>query len=241
MSMKVHMDAEEWRAQLALNAAQQVRRHRELRGLSVQRVADICAEEYGLPIKRTVLANFEGGRRSALSVAELLVLARILQIPPVQLLFPIGTLDEVEVLPGMRANTWEALKWFAGECDRLPGDDQATQNADPVRAFHRHDSTLDRFHEHYRNLKQMIAEAALCERGLDAVAPEDRSSEEARLQNLVTTSETWAMAAEREWQSLLDLRAQMEKRGLTPPPLEDLGAEVTRIADAAINRYRKSD
>ncbi|MFF7192642.1 helix-turn-helix domain-containing protein [Streptomyces sp. NPDC008079] len=112
---------EAWKARIASTAAREVRRYRLARGMSVQRLADICTEEYGLPMKRSVLANFEGGRRPALSVAELLILARILQAPPLLFIFPVGQEETVEVLPGEAVDTWDALQWFTGE-GRFPSE-----------------------------------------------------------------------------------------------------------------------
>ncbi|WP_166459620.1 helix-turn-helix domain-containing protein [Amycolatopsis pithecellobii] len=105
---------EEWPKRFARVVAGEVKRHRKLRKMSAQRLSDATAE-LGSPIPRTVLSNFENGRRPTISLAELLVIARALEVPPVLLLSPLGRTDKFEVLPGIRMDPWLALKWFAGE------------------------------------------------------------------------------------------------------------------------------
>jgi transcriptional regulator with XRE-family HTH domain len=189
--------------------AQQVRRCRLERGISVQKLADICTEEYGLPIKRSVLANFEGGRRPALSVVELLVIARILKVPPVQLLFPIGLEETAEVLPGEAVDTWSALKWFTGEASRLPGDapDEASeQGAEPVRLFRRHDRLVADWWSNNRHLQKLfVTTSGSPEEGIVRLASQT-------LQSI--------------GDAIKEVRRDMRRRGLTPPPLE---AELTYV------------
>ena len=113
------MTSDQWPAQLAKGIAGQVRRYRLERGMSAQQLSDACAE-VGLPIARSVLANFESGRRPTISVAEVFALARALRVPPALLLFPGGG-DAIEFLPGHRAGPWRAFRWFNGET-RVPID-----------------------------------------------------------------------------------------------------------------------
>jgi transcriptional regulator with XRE-family HTH domain len=68
-----------------------------------------------MPIQRSVLANLESGRRTTVNLAELLVLAAALGVPPVTLLFPAGYVRDVEVLPGVRKDPVVATDWFVGE------------------------------------------------------------------------------------------------------------------------------
>ncbi|SDY84775.1 hypothetical protein SAMN05661080_04795 [Modestobacter sp. DSM 44400] len=82
--------------------------------MSGQQLADATAT-LGHPLPRSVIANLESGRRDTVSVAELLVLARALEVPPLQLVFPIGREAMNEVLPGTVIPTWLAAQWFTGE------------------------------------------------------------------------------------------------------------------------------
>jgi len=80
---------------------------------SAQWLADRTAE-LGHPISRTAISNLEIGRKHAVDVPELIVLARALGVPPLLLLYPDLPAGEVEVLPGHRTSSWSAAQWFAG-------------------------------------------------------------------------------------------------------------------------------
>lgn len=86
----------------------------EGRKLTAQAVANRC-KEIGHPLDRAVIAKLEKGLRDTITVPELLVLARALDIPPMLLVMPVGVEDTLEVLPGFEAPPWDAAKWFAGE------------------------------------------------------------------------------------------------------------------------------
>jgi transcriptional regulator with XRE-family HTH domain len=102
-----------WAARVTRSVAWQVHRHRKALGWSAQKLSDACAE-LGLEFPRSTLADLESGRRAHVSVAELLVLARALDVPPLLLLFPVGAEEETEVLPGEPRPSFRAAQWFAG-------------------------------------------------------------------------------------------------------------------------------
>lgn len=102
-----------WAEQLAHGVARELRRHRERRGLSAQELADACAE-MGMPMQRSVIANFENGRRASVGVAELLVFAAVLKIPPVWLIAPMGFEESVRILPKDDGDPYAAAMWFCG-------------------------------------------------------------------------------------------------------------------------------
>ncbi|MEU1421505.1 helix-turn-helix transcriptional regulator [Kitasatospora sp. NPDC005751] len=91
----------------------EVKRMRKVRGLSAQQLADRCAE-LGMPIPRSVIANLESKRRPTVSVAELIILSRALEVPPVSLLFPVGIRRSVEILPKISAAPLDAASYFSG-------------------------------------------------------------------------------------------------------------------------------
>ncbi|MFE2559862.1 helix-turn-helix domain-containing protein [Streptomyces sp. NPDC059352] len=93
--------------------AAELRRHRELRGMSAQDLADECAK-IGAPIQRSVIANLENGRRASVGVAEVLAFAAALRIPPITLMLPLGFEAEVEVLPGKMSDPYMAAYWMFG-------------------------------------------------------------------------------------------------------------------------------
>jgi len=107
------MTDDDWQARTARRVARQVKHYREKRGMSAQQLADACTA-LGLPLKRSVVANFESGRRATVSVPELMVLATVLEVPPLMLIFPVGIDAKTEV-PGGLEQTWDAAKWFTGE------------------------------------------------------------------------------------------------------------------------------
>jgi 8-oxo-dGTP diphosphatase len=86
--------------------------------MSAQQLATACAK-LGLSISRSTLADLENGRRTTLTVAELLVIASALDVEPLRLLVPLDDGD-VEMLPDVEVNPWKATKDFAGlESDEM--------------------------------------------------------------------------------------------------------------------------
>lgn len=61
------------------NVMRNLRAYRTARGHSVQKIADQMTER-GVAIERTVLANFESGRRQNISIAEVTALADVLGV-----------------------------------------------------------------------------------------------------------------------------------------------------------------
>jgi transcriptional regulator with XRE-family HTH domain len=61
-----------------------------------------------------VIANLENGRRETLSVAELLILAAALDVPPVLLISAVGLESTVNILPGIEETTWRTRGWILG-------------------------------------------------------------------------------------------------------------------------------
>lgn len=99
-----------WADRYAEVVAQQVRRYRKARGMSAQNLSDACAE-LGLPIHRSVIANFENGRRAKLDLGELFVIALALDIAPIMLMLPKDGTMEISDRPMSRT---DALTWIAG-------------------------------------------------------------------------------------------------------------------------------
>jgi len=92
---------------------------------SAQWLADET-ERLGYPISRAAIANYESGRKKGLDVAELLVLATALRIPPLTILFPELPDGPVELLPGVHTTSWDAAAWFSGEASfPNPAEDPA--------------------------------------------------------------------------------------------------------------------
>lgn len=126
-------------------AAQQIARLRQLRRWNRDELAARC-RDHGAPESMTAaaIANIETGRRDstgrrrrALTVDELPVFAAALEVPALTLLYPVGVIQALELLPRHHVETWRAVKWFTGEAP-LPGLDW-TDPGSAVALFREHD------------------------------------------------------------------------------------------------------
>jgi transcriptional regulator with XRE-family HTH domain len=114
----------EWIEKLCSKVVGALKRARGIAGLSAQSVAE-ATNALGYPVTRSQIANYENGRTRSLDVATLLTLASALNVPPVLLLFPGYPDGEVEVLPGRKVTSRQAVEWFSGQA-RMPGGDSPT-------------------------------------------------------------------------------------------------------------------
>jgi transcriptional regulator with XRE-family HTH domain len=116
----------DWAASCAQTTGRCVADYRAELKISAQQLADRC-QELGMPsLSRAVITKLENGRREAVSTAELQVLAMALGVPAVVLLFPLGRVETVEVLPGRHVDPYAAMEWFIGN-----SEDPADPNAMP--------------------------------------------------------------------------------------------------------------
>ena len=180
--------------------------------MSVQQLS-AAVERFGVTIERPVLSNLENERRSTISVAEWLVLAAALQVPPLLLLFPVGRVDVVEPVPGFEVSPLIALHW--AETGRLPahaptGDDEWPPTPCPVEPAADRDARLI---ERYRRHRSLIGAWQMADGKAEAVrrhwTGDDRDAELARLE-----SEQRVTAG-----ALRDLRDLLRSQELTPPEL----------------------
>lgn len=192
--------------------------------MSAQALSDRCAA-LGHPIDRSVIAKLEKGLRQSVTVADVLVLAKALGVPPILLIFPVGQDEVIEILPGRTIGTWTATKWFTAE-GPLPtlladgrwavnvepgGDFDAYQTAGlPMHLYREHDDYLNR----WRDAK---ARAHTARR--DADRADSDGERQARLQ-AAELAEQRAADLERE---LARHRSTMRRAGVEPLELtEDL-------------------
>jgi transcriptional regulator with XRE-family HTH domain len=205
---------EDWQRHVVDVIASQVRRYRHERGMSAQQLADTCTD-LGLPIQRSVLANFENGRRPTISVPELLVFAAALDVPPVLLLLPLGQEQQAEILPGRASPTADALAWLIGEWSAEAGEDDWAA----AQRYREAASTVAQFRLH-RNLLQSWQESRIQGDWFR------REAEEFRQGNNPDEADRYVKEAQREdesadeaWRRLRRLRTAMRGRTLDPPPL----------------------
>jgi DNA-binding Xre family transcriptional regulator len=100
------------------NVRHRVRELRARRRLSARELAELV-QAHGVDMDRDVIANFESGRRQSLSVDELVVLALVLDVSPVDLLLRDDS--------GLQVGKWTvapvaAAQWARGE-RALPSQD----------------------------------------------------------------------------------------------------------------------
>ena len=118
------MEHDEWARELTYRVGTEVRAIRTRLGLTAQQLSD-KTEELGMPVSRSRIAAMEGGKRGGVvTVAELIVLARALGVPPLLLLYPGVPGEVIDALPhNPRESTgtpWRttsilAARWFSGE------------------------------------------------------------------------------------------------------------------------------
>lgn len=198
------MTQTDWPSKVTARVADALRARRKELGLSAQDVTDACAA-LGYPIPRTVIANLESGRRASVDVAELLVLAEVLGVPPITLLFPLGTAPTIEVLPGREVSMWDAVAWVTGE-SREEAMKTPTQ------------TVLNMFREH-----GILVSVAMLSRELG----EEKRREAALARDPENRAKFLDMVAEldrihaRDIQSLRNWRARMRELEVVPPALPD--------------------
>ena len=98
---------------LTQHVGAQIKRWRQARKLTAQRLSDVTAE-LGERVPRTVIINLENQRRDYVSLAEILILAAGLNIPPYLLIAPVGIEDSVEILPEVASSPWRTRGWLMG-------------------------------------------------------------------------------------------------------------------------------
>ncbi|MBN0043089.1 helix-turn-helix transcriptional regulator [Streptomyces actuosus] len=136
------MEQQDWMSAISRSIAGEIRRHRQEQGLSAQQLSDRCAE-LGAPIPRVVLSNLENGKRQNVTIAEVLVLARALGVPPGVLIFPVGHVAHVEVLPGAWQEPLAAIDWLSGAV-AFSQDEAGAVIDSPLGFIREHEELIDR-------------------------------------------------------------------------------------------------
>jgi transcriptional regulator with XRE-family HTH domain len=115
---------------------EQLLRVRKHLGVTRKELAKTCKEDLDWPsLTEGVIGTIETGRRDKetgarkreVSVDEVAVIARALNVPPLLLITPLGYEDTIEALPGKTVSTLHAYKWWSGESilDGVSGPDPA--------------------------------------------------------------------------------------------------------------------
>jgi transcriptional regulator with XRE-family HTH domain len=185
------------------------------RRLNVSRddLAKRCTE-HGWPMTAAILTNIETGRkqqgrrRREISIDEIAVIARALEIPPVLLCYPVGEPRTTEVAPGVEGDPWQGARWFCGEATLDGSDIGSSPGAAPVVMFRRHQLLVDAVVS-----DQFIADM------IDYSGPEQPSSA------VVPGFDYKGWLPERRGPNeetllrLVELRREIRRAGLLPPEL----------------------
>jgi transcriptional regulator with XRE-family HTH domain len=208
-----------WADNVAKTVGKQVRRYRDLAGMSAQKMADALAE-LGMPIERSVLAGLENGRRKTVSVAEVIAFGKVLGIAPLALIYPVDEDDPIEILPGQLSTPLAASKWFVGDTP-FPDEAEGLTEAQ-LWAWGGDATALSLVRKHDRDVQAVLTFLASA-RKLVSAAP---FSDEARAS--VQDLSTKAVQAVRR------VRDELRARGVTPPPLPAEFMEIDGPAGAHI-------
>lgn len=237
-----------WQGRLTAMIAREIRRHRDRRKLSAQQLADRTAE-FGMPIPRNVLANLESGRRDTVSVAEVLTLAAVLGVAPMELICPVGYDEQIELLPGRMMDPLQASRWVDGEL-MLDVNGSAADLRPPARGeesgiwlIEQHASLLDQVYIHEREVvrsegeldlarttvsmtEAMAADAAGHDNDPEtAAAMTARAVEQRQVVSAAERERDYFANAEEQYRlqvaapALRFIRAEMRRRGMALPLL----------------------
>ncbi|MFC7483383.1 helix-turn-helix domain-containing protein [Luedemannella flava] len=102
-----------WEQRLTSSIATAIRYWRDQRGMTAKDV-EAATWRLGHRVPKSVIVNLENRRRESISVAELLIVAAALEVPPILLLAPLGRSESVEVLPDIGATPWQVRGWVHG-------------------------------------------------------------------------------------------------------------------------------
>lgn len=103
-----------WATSISNRIGEAVRLRRQELGLSAQGVADRTVE-LGYPITRATISKIENGNRGGkVEVAELLVLAEVLEVSPAALVWWDAPDGQAQPLPGLHTNAGRGFEMFTG-------------------------------------------------------------------------------------------------------------------------------
>lgn len=198
------MDQATWAAELTARIAAELKKQRAAKGLTAEALSEACSA-LGFPISRLAISRLESGRRSAMEIAEFLVLAQALDIPPVSLAFPLTQGPTTHMAPLVETSTWEAATWFTGENALASPAPAGTPRAD-LDAFRRHDRLVR---------TALLSYKLAAERRQEAQTTVDAQEFE-RVNRAARQLEA---IAHQDQVDLLAARRALREQGLFPPPL----------------------
>lgn len=198
------MTSETWVGEVAALLAAQVKHYRKQRGMTAAQLSEACAA-LGADVPTSVINNLETGRRASFDVAELLVVAKALDVAPLLLLFPVGRQETVRVLPDRVLPVWEAAAWFTDETPLTHAPAPGTPRA-----------VIDSFRQH----ADAVTTALTSQRLLgEQQRKANTTLNETRRQDHLRSADQLGQLLLQDAQALRSLRAEMRSAGLLPPAL----------------------
>ena len=198
--------------------AARVKELRRRQGWTAEQLAERCAEIGAPEVTAWAVGGIERRRRGrAVTVDELLALAYALSVPPVLLLVPLGTEDQVTIVPSVTVHPDLALKWIQGDEPPITSERKVTgdlsfwrQESQPIRLYQRLHAAQDAAAEadaEVRRAEHMTAH------GVGGQGDRVQQAQQARLDALRKLAEALDDMAE------LSVRAPALPRDLVEPML----------------------
>jgi hypothetical protein len=179
--------------------------------MSAQQLSD-ATTLLGCCVPRTVITNLENGRRDAIDVTELLVIAAALNVPPVLFIAPIGYRESVQILPNVDESPWRARGWFLGAVPLATACYDRECFLDARTAIEAYDDHASLIREH-ANLRDTVQKRLRARRAY--MTDERRDVDSADLNRLDVMANEMA----RSLAHIIAHRKMMEGKGLVLPPL----------------------
>ncbi|MBF6062490.1 helix-turn-helix transcriptional regulator [Nocardia terpenica] len=165
----VDEQAKRWQLEMAQRIGIGVSRLRKGLRLSASALAD-RTRDLGYPISRGAIAKIESNSRGGkIDLAEVLILAKALKVPPLQLIYPDSFERQVEALPGIHTDEGLAVLWFSGEGglpeldSPLLDEDETSERLPLVRSYYFMSGQISRELHALDELKQTSAPPSLIE------------------------------------------------------------------------------
>ncbi|MDL9944269.1 helix-turn-helix transcriptional regulator [Gordonia sp. ABSL11-1] len=211
---------------LAMGAA--IRATREAQSLSAVKLSALT-EEVGHRIHRVAIGKMEEGEREP-TVTELIVLARALRVPPLELIYPNLPDGFAEAWPGHVERAFTAAQWFSGELALVDEPDGSA-------SFDQHEVADTTRVGSARKIQEALAEWSIAGFRVDALAAKHSEGLE------VDTAIRLANLAQK---NLVDVVVRAVRRGETiepylyPEQIQEPIREASRaVSKASVERARR--
>ncbi|AXI76949.1 helix-turn-helix domain-containing protein [Peterkaempfera bronchialis] len=212
------MENLEWVQDLTRRVGTQVAAHRKRLGWTGAELVSACERLGYTKLSASAVSKIETGGRDGLTLAELLVLAEALDVPPVSLVFPLSGGD-VHKSPIKAVTPWEAASWFTGEEPLKEPAPEGTPRGD-----------LEDYRSHALTVQAAVQSDRLAsDRRRLASRVEDPAQRELAREN----ADAFEQIARKDCLALGRLRDDMRRRRLTPPLLPN---EIAWVDDSDSGR-----